>query len=92
MIAFENGLYVRIEEVDGARAPMPQPLKSGFTAEEVYRVLGLYSPAETADAYVLLSNGRDELWFISTRHVRTVGVSPAGPLRDARPAFSRAES
>lgn len=81
MIAYQTGLYIRIEELTGPRAPMPKPCESGFTSDTAYRVLGMYSPAETSDAYLVLSNGREELWFISTRHVRTVGLRHDGPFR-----------
>lgn len=81
MISFEQGLYVRIEEMEGPRAPMPSPLQSGFTSETAYRVIGIYNPSETSDAYLMLSNERDEIWFISNRHVRTMGFNSCGLLR-----------
>lgn len=81
MIAFEPGLYIRIEQLDGPRAPMPKPLDSGFSMDCAYRVLGLYSPSETADAYLVLSNDRDEIWFVSNRHARTVGLQADGAFR-----------
>ena len=31
---------------------------------------------ETSDAYFILSNDRDELWFTCNRHARVVGVLP----------------
>lgn len=74
MLSVENGLYVRIQPLNGPRAPQPAPLDSGFNVEAAYRVLGMHNPSETADAYLMLSNDRDELWFICTRHVRVVGV------------------
>ena len=73
MVYVEAGLYVRMQPLQGARAPQPQPLDSGFNSETAYRVLGMHNPSETADAYLMLSNDRDELWFICTRHVRVVG-------------------
>lgn len=81
MISCENGIYVRIEEVSGGKAPRPIPLDSGFVLHHAYRVLGIFSPSETSEAYVILSNERNELWFISNRHVRTVGIDNAGPFR-----------
>lgn len=81
MIAYETGMYVRIEEMSGDRAPMPKPLASGFVMEQAYRVLGIFNPAETSDAYLILSNERDELWFICNRHLRTAGVMEKGPFR-----------
>jgi hypothetical protein len=76
MVYVEAGLYVRMEPLTGARAPQPQPLEAGFNRETAYRVLGMHSPSETADAYLVLANDRDEMWFICTRHVRVVGVNP----------------
>ena len=81
MISYEIGLYVRIEEMQGERAPMPKPLSSGFISSRAYRVLGIHSPAETSDAYLILSNERDELWFICNRHLRTVAILKKGPFR-----------
>lgn len=70
MLAFNKDLFVRIHEVEGPRAPLPRPLESGFSVNRLYRVLGIYSPSETAEAYFILPNDRHELWFISQRHVR----------------------
>ena len=74
MIFFEPGLYLRVEELDSG--PKPFPLQSGFSMGVAYRALGLYNPSETSDAYFVLSNDRDEIWFICNRHLRTVGLSP----------------
>lgn len=79
MIAYEHGLYVRIAEL--AKGPHPRPLSSGFNSDTAYRVLGIYSPSETAEAYLTLSNDCDELWFISNRHVRMVRLSDQNALR-----------
>lgn len=81
MISYEDGIYVRIEEVTGQRAPTLKPLESGFDSDHAYRVLGIFNPSETAEAYLIMSNERDELWFISNRHVRTVGIVGDGPFR-----------
>ena len=81
MISFETGMYVRIEELEGDRAPMPKPLASGFVMSRAYRVLGVFNPSETSDAYLILSNEQDELWFICNRHLRTVGIIDKGPFR-----------
>lgn len=74
MIFFEPGLYLRVEELDNG--PKPFPLQSGFSMDVSYRALGLYNPSETSDAYFVLSNDRDEIWFICNRHLRTVGLIP----------------
>ena len=72
MTSLEPGLYVRIEELENG--PKPFPLASGFSMGHAYRALGLYNPSETSDAYFVLSNDRDEIWFICNRHVRTYAL------------------
>ena len=74
MIFFEPGLYLRVEELDNG--PKPYPLQSGFSMGVAYRALGLYNPSETSDAYFVLSNDRDEIWFICNRHLRTIALLP----------------
>jgi hypothetical protein len=74
MIYLESGLYLRVTELkDG---PKPLPLKSGFSEGSAYLALGLYNPSETSDAYFILSNDRDEIWFICNRHLRTHALMP----------------
>ncbi|NDJ58450.1 hypothetical protein GWD52_15930 [Enterobacteriaceae bacterium 4M9] len=70
MLWLEQGLYIRIEQLE--EGPRPLPLRSGFCTDNAYRVLGCYNPSESADAYYILSNDRDEIWFICNRHLRTV--------------------
>ncbi|WP_133623570.1 hypothetical protein [Erwinia sp. LJJL01] len=70
MIWLEQGLYLRVKELENG--PRPLPLLSGFSMDTAYRALGCYNPSETSDAYYLLSNNRDEIWFICNRHLRTV--------------------
>lgn len=55
---------------------MPLPLKSGFSTGCAYRVLGIHAPSETGEAYFILSNDRDEVWFVSNRHFRTHALVP----------------
>lgn len=81
MIQIEFGLYVRIQQMAGERAPRPLPLDSGFEEDVAYRVLGVFNASESSDAFLILSNARDELWFICNRHVRTDHLDPAGPFR-----------
>lgn len=69
MIDFEKGLYVTIREAD--RAPHPKPLANGFSERIAYRVLAMYNPSESGECWFVMSNDRDEAWFISQRHVRT---------------------
>ena len=74
MTSFESGLYVRIQELENG--PKPLPLQSGFSLTYAYRALGLYNPSETSDAYFVLSNDRDEIWFVCNRHVRAYALVP----------------
>ena len=70
MLWMEEGLYLRVEELPGG--PRPLPMLSGFSLTAAYRALGCFNPSETSDAYFILSNDRDEVWFICSRHLRTV--------------------
>lgn len=80
LIALENGLYLRVQELPNG--PKPFPLQSGFNPDTAYRALGLFNPSETSDAYFILSNDRDEVWFICNRHLRTAAlVAGHGALR-----------
>ena len=71
-IYIKPNVKVRIEEMEGEHAPRPLPLSSGFSVEKEYEVLGIHTPSETAEAWLILKNDRDEMWFISNRHVRIV--------------------
>ena len=73
-ICIEKDLYVRIRQLHDA--PHPLPLKSGFSNDVAYRVLGLHSASETSEAYFILANDKDQTWFISNRHVAIVGIFP----------------
>ena len=72
LITLENGLYLRVQEL--LNGPKPFPLQSGFNPDTAYRALGMFNPSETSDAYFILSNDRDEVWFICNRHLRTVAL------------------
>lgn len=72
MIWCEPGLYLRVVELEDG--PKPLPLKSGFSEGTRYRALGLFNPSETSDAYFVLANDRDEIWFICNRHLRATGI------------------
>jgi|GEM_PF-2399281 len=77
MVSLEPGLYLLVSELEGPHAPLPRPLASGFSEGTAYRALGVFSPSETSEAYFILSNDRDEVWFISNRHLRTHALMPA---------------
>jgi hypothetical protein len=76
MLTFEPGLYVRIDQIDNDRAPQPLPLASGFTEGAAYRVVGMHRPSETGEAYLMLVNDRDEIWFVSNKHAKAHAFLP----------------
>lgn len=76
MVTIEHNLYVVVREMQGERAPSPKPLPNGFSEHVAYRVLGLHSASETSEAYLILANDREELWFISNKHMRAHGLFP----------------
>jgi hypothetical protein len=70
-IAFTPGLRVRIAQYENAARPVaPLPLLNGFDEYAIYIVLGIHIPDSTSECYLLLANDRDELWWISNRHLR----------------------
>lgn len=87
MLTLENGVYVRIVQLENG--PTPWPLSSGFNSDTAYRALGMFNPSETSDAYFILANDRDELWFICNRHARVLGVLP-GMTQTRLPAIDAA--
>jgi hypothetical protein len=70
MLTLDRNIFLRICQLPNG--PRPLPLESGFNINTSYRALGMYNPSETSDAYFILSNDRDEIWFICNRHLRTV--------------------
>lgn len=86
MVTIEHDLYVVVNEMPGENAPTPRPLANGFSENVAYRVLGLHDASEASEAYLILANDRDELWFISNRHVRAHGLFP-GNTQMRFPAF-----
>ena len=94
MLTLDTHLFLRINQLENG--PRPLPLESGFTLNSSYRALGMFNPSETSDAYFILSNDRDEIWFISNRHLRTVAALPESnefriPLESAIPTSMRDE-
>jgi len=71
MVSIVDALFVVVNQMAGERAPRPLPLANGFSEGMAYRILGLHTPSETGEAYLILSNDRDEIWFVSNRHFRT---------------------
>lgn len=65
-------LFVRIVEMEGEFAPRPLPLRNGFRSDRAYRVLGGFSHGNECEHLLVLANDRNELWYVSNRHVRVV--------------------
>jgi hypothetical protein len=69
-ITLQEAIWVVVQESERPNAPVPRPLVSGFSPAKAYRVLGLHCPSETSEAYFILCNDRNEVWFISNQHFR----------------------
>lgn len=68
-------LYVQIVPLDSPGAPTPHPVRQArLDPEQIYKVLGMYNPSETSEAYFILANDDREIWFISNRHLRVAGL------------------
>lgn len=68
-------LYVEIVPLDGQFSPKPHPVDdAGFDPKCLYKVLGMYNPSETSEAYFVLANLERQIWFISNRHLRAAGL------------------
>jgi hypothetical protein len=72
MLYLEPNAYFTIQQLEGG--PNPLPLKSGFSLDTKYRAIGGFNMSETAEMYFMFANDRDEIWFISNRHVRFAGI------------------
>lgn len=83
-ISIKSGLRVRIEELKGDNAPRPLPLSSGFSVGKTYEILGMHVPSESSEAFLILKNDRDEIWFVSNRHVRLVEPRATPELQNGR--------
>lgn len=70
MMWLKAGIMVRIEQLSGDRAPVPLPLSSGFSIDKEYEIMGMWTPSESADAFAVLINDFDQIWYICTRHLR----------------------
>lgn len=73
MIYLEPGVYVRVKE--SYQAPAPYPLKNNFSETRAYRVFCIFTLSESSEAYLIVSNDDDKLFFISNRHWRFVALN-----------------
>ena len=56
--------------------PMLDPIGVRAEPPGMRKKLWLCNPSETSNAYFVLSNDRDEIWFVCNRHMRTMGLLP----------------
>jgi hypothetical protein len=66
----QTDLWVVVQQSERPNAPRPLPLESGFSLGTRYKVMGLHCPSETSEAYFILCNDRNEVWFVSNQHFR----------------------
>lgn len=67
----KGGMWVECVPVTTWNAPNPRPgHESGVYPGQRYEVLGCSNQSETGEAYFLICNGRNEPWFMPTRHFR----------------------
>lgn len=84
-----ENLFVEIVPMTGPHAPQPSPVgEANFDPGLIYKVLGMYNPSETSECYFILSNPQRQLWFISQRHVRAVGIIRTDELTLPKPGNS----
>lgn len=77
----DSRLYVEIVPLSGSHSPGPHPIDQGrFDMDRIYKVLGLYNPSETGEAYFILANPDRQIWFISNRHLRAAGLFDSDEL------------
>jgi len=68
-VYIKPGIKVKINQFSGPRHPMPLPLESGFSEDKEYEILGIHCASETSEAYCILVNDLNQIWFISNRHL-----------------------
>jgi hypothetical protein len=73
-IYVKPNIRVKIKQYGGPRPPAPLPLESGFSDDKEYEIVGIHCPSETAEAYCILVNDDNQLWFISNRHLEVVSA------------------
>jgi hypothetical protein len=87
-IYLKPDLFVIIKQMQGERSPQPLPLSNGFSEGLVYEVLGIHTASESAEAFLILRNDRDEMWFISNRHVRVADIPMLYHIEGGLSSFS----
>ena len=74
-VDIHDRLYVEVVPFEGFHPPVPHPIQHAkLDPGRIYKVLGVYNPSETSEAYFMLCNERRETWYISNRHLRAAGL------------------
>jgi len=68
-VYIKSGVKVIINQIDTKFAPHPKPLDNNFSENKEYEIIGLYCPSETSEAFCILVNDINQIWFISNRHL-----------------------
>lgn len=69
-VYIKSGVKVIINQIDTKFAPQPKPLENNFSEGKEYEIIGLYCPSETSEAFCILVNDLNQIWFISNRHLK----------------------
>lgn len=89
MLTLDPRLYLEIVPYNGDRPPVPHPVHDAhFDPKRIYKALGIYSPSETAEAYLILSREDGAIWFISNRHLRAYALLDSTELSLTKPRRS----
>src|SRR5438128_4069120 len=90
---FNPRLYVEVHPFDGPHPPHPHPIDEGhFDPDCIYKVLGVYNPAETSECYFMLSNPQRQIWFIPQRHLLAYRLIDSEELVLPKPDLNRADA
>jgi hypothetical protein len=68
-VYIKPGIKVKINQLETKFAPAPKPLENNFSSDKEYEIVGIHCPSETSEAYCILINDLNQIWFISNRHL-----------------------
>ena len=76
MTSAERDLYARGKQL--VSGPKPFPLLSGFSTGHPHRAFGSANARAAKDAYFVLRNDSEEIWFSCNCHVRAHALQSDG--------------
>ena len=68
-VYIKPGIKVKINQLNTKNAPTPKPLENNFSNDKEYEIIGIHCASETSEAYCILVNDLNQIWFISNRHL-----------------------